>query len=154
VAGEGTGALRSGANPDGVRIALDNGAMAGSPPPGWPARDPATIGTEIEIPWAALGIADPPQGGVRIAAFALQRDAPRIDSMVPDTGIETVPIAPAPCAGDLNADGATNAADFTILAGTFGSSVPPSAPADLNADGVVNAADFVILAGDFGCPTP
>ena len=55
------------------------------------------------------------------------------------------------CAGDINGDGFTNAADFTILAGNFGSSVPPNTGGDLNGDGVVNAADFVILAGDFGC---
>jgi hypothetical protein len=59
---------------------------------------------------------------------------------------------PAPaCAGDINNDGATNAADFTILAGNFGASVTPNTNGDLNADGLVNAADFVIFAGDFGC---
>jgi hypothetical protein len=59
---------------------------------------------------------------------------------------------PAPtCAGDINGDGQTNAADFVILAGAFGSAVPPGTSGDLNADGIVNAADFVILAGDFGC---
>jgi hypothetical protein len=59
---------------------------------------------------------------------------------------------PAPtCAGDVNGDGQTNAADFTILAGAFGSAVPPGTSGDLNGDGIVNAADFVILAGDFGC---
>ena len=60
--------------------------------------------------------------------------------------------APPPaCAGDINGDGFTNAADFTILAGNFGSAVTPNTDGDLNGDGVVNAADFVILAGDFGC---
>ena len=59
---------------------------------------------------------------------------------------------PAPtCAGDINHDGFTNAADFTILAGNFGNAVTPGADGDLNGDGVVNAADFTILAGDFGC---
>ena len=60
-------------------------------------------------------------------------------------------IAPPACAGDVNGDGFTNAADFTILAGNFGSNVPPNTGGDLNGDGIVNAADFVILAGDFGC---
>ena len=55
------------------------------------------------------------------------------------------------CAGDINGDGLTNAADFTILAGNFGSAVLPNTDGDLNGDGLVNAADFVILAGDFGC---
>ena len=59
--------------------------------------------------------------------------------------------APAVCIGDVNGDGSTNAADFTILAGNFGSNVPPNTGGDLNGDGIVNAADFTILAGDFGC---
>ena len=61
-----------------------------------------------------------------------------------------VALAPA-CAADINGDGATNAADFTILAGNFGNAVPPGTTGDLNNDGLVNAADFVVLAGDFGC---
>lgn len=59
---------------------------------------------------------------------------------------------PAPnCAGDINGDGSTNVADFTILAGNFGSAVSPNTSGDFNGDGLVNAGDFVILAGDFGC---
>ena len=58
--------------------------------------------------------------------------------------------APA-CSGDINGDGFTNAADFTILAGNFGGSVAPNTNGDLNGDGLVNASDFTILAGDFGC---
>jgi hypothetical protein len=58
---------------------------------------------------------------------------------------------PEPCIGDLNGDGDTNAADFTILAGNFGMAVPPGTGGDLNGDGIVNAADFTILAGDLGC---
>jgi hypothetical protein len=58
---------------------------------------------------------------------------------------------PGECAGDVNGDGDTNAADFTILAGNFGASVAPNTSGDLNGDGIVNAADFTILAGDFGC---
>ena len=59
---------------------------------------------------------------------------------------------PAPgCAGDINTDGTTNAADFTMLAGSFGSAVPPNTNGDLNGDEFVDAADFTILAGDFGC---
>jgi hypothetical protein len=61
-------------------------------------------------------------------------------------------LSPAPtCAGDVNGDGSTNAADFTILAGAFGTMVPAGTAGDLNGDGAVNAADFVILASDFGC---
>mgnify|MGYP001168300466 CR=1 FL=1 len=56
-----------------------------------------------------------------------------------------------PCAGDVNGDDRTNAADFTILAGNFGSAVQRCTGGDLNRDGLVNAADFTILAGNFGC---
>ena len=60
-------------------------------------------------------------------------------------------IVPA-CAGDINGDGVTNAADFTVLAGNFGGGPGLTrAHGDLNGDGFVNAADFTILAGDFGC---
>jgi hypothetical protein len=60
-------------------------------------------------------------------------------------------VAPS-CVGDINGDGSTNAADFVILAGNFGTMVMPhNTGGDLNGDGLVNASDFVILAGDFGC---
>lgn len=58
------------------------------------------------------------------------------------------------CLGDVNGDGFTNAADFTILAGQFGQGTPDCRErwqGDLNCDGVVNASDFTILAGSFGC---
>jgi hypothetical protein len=60
-------------------------------------------------------------------------------------------LTPSACPGDINTDGDTNAADFVILAGNFGASVPPNTSGDLNGDGLVNSSDFVILAGDFGC---
>jgi hypothetical protein len=63
----------------------------------------------------------------------------------------TIRIPTPSCTGDINNDGSTNAADFTILAGNFGASVTPNTNGDLNGDGLVNAADFTILAGDFGC---
>ena len=59
---------------------------------------------------------------------------------------------PPPCVGDINGDGLTNAADFTTMAGNYGSG--PGYPlwyGDLNDDGYINASDFVILAGDYGC---
>jgi hypothetical protein len=65
--------------------------------------------------------------------------------------VESLLAPPTSCAGDVNGDGATNASDFTILAGAFGTSVTVGTNGDLNGDGLVNAADFVILAGDFGC---
>ena len=65
--------------------------------------------------------------------------------------IGALEFAPSACAGDINGDGYTNAADFVILAGHFGSAVGFNSSGDINGDGLVNAADFVILAGDFGC---
>ncbi len=58
--------------------------------------------------------------------------------------------APA-CIGDISGDGASNSADFNILASNFGASVTPNTNGDLTGDGIVNSADFNILAGDFGC---
>jgi hypothetical protein len=61
------------------------------------------------------------------------------------------PATPSPCIGDANDDARTDAADFIVLAGSYGAPVPPGTPGDFNADGIVNAADFTILAGNFGC---
>ena len=96
VAAEGTGELRSGQNPAGVRIALDNGATAGSPPPGRAALDPATLGVELHVPWLALGLGGPPGAPIRCAVFAVQRDPASIDHMLPDTGIGGFPIPAGP----------------------------------------------------------
>lgn len=60
--------------------------------------------------------------------------------------------APAPCPGDITGDGATNSADFNVLASNFGDGPGAThAEGDLSGDGFVNSADFNILAGDFGC---
>lgn len=50
--------------------------------------------------------------------------------------------------GDLNNDGAVDAADLAILLGAWGPC--PNCPPDLNGDGVVNAADLAILLGNWG----
>jgi hypothetical protein len=55
------------------------------------------------------------------------------------------------CPGDVNGDGVTNEADFTVLAANFGIAVSPGRSGDLTADGVVSSGDFTVLAGDFGC---
>jgi predicted outer membrane repeat protein len=98
--------------------------------------------------------------------------APRfIDNpFVADTGVGPAPVVdmgayeyqgPPPCSGDINGDGSTNLADFTILATNFGATGLPFGSGqsrglgDLNDDGSVNLADFTILASDFGCaPLP
>jgi len=64
----------------------------------------------------------------------------------------TIRIPTPSCVGDINGDGSTNALDFNILAGNFGSGPGATqAQGDLNTDGFVNALDFNLLAGDFGC---
>ncbi len=65
------------------------------------------------------------------------------------------PPPPPPCLGDLNADGAVNTLDLTIILSAFGSVVtPPGAGADLNASGTVDTADLVIFLGRFGATCP
>lgn len=58
---------------------------------------------------------------------------------------------PGGCPGDANADGATNAADLSVLLSQFGQNVAVGTGADVNADGVVNGADLSVLLGNFGC---
>lgn len=58
------------------------------------------------------------------------------------------------CPGDIDGSCATTAADFVILAASFGAAVTPGTSGDLNFDGLVTAADFVILAADFGATCP
>lgn len=54
------------------------------------------------------------------------------------------------CQGDINADGARNTADLTLLLATFGQSVPACTGGDLNSDGQVNTADLTLLLARFG----
>ena len=51
------------------------------------------------------------------------------------------------CVGDLNADGAVNSPDLTILFGAWGSA---SQVADLNNDGLVSGLDLVLLLASHG----
>ncbi len=60
-------------------------------------------------------------------------------------------VAPPACPGDVTGDGITNSADFNVMAGNFGGSVPAWTSGDLDGNGVVDSSDFNILAGDFGC---
>jgi uncharacterized membrane protein len=56
------------------------------------------------------------------------------------------------CDGDVNGDGATNAADFVVLAANFGAGPGASrSQGDLSGEGVVSSADFTILVADFEC---
>jgi hypothetical protein len=103
----------------------------------------------VYIPVTVSGNAPAGAATARIAIVYSQANESTGAALFDDV---TIAFTPAPaCVGDINGDGFTNAGDFVILAGNFGSSVPPNTAGDLNGDGVVNASDFVILAGDFGC---
>ena len=57
----------------------------------------------------------------------------------------------APCATDINGDGATDGIDLGVLLGAWGT---PSAAADFDGDGTVNGDDLGILLAAWGqCPT-
>lgn len=58
---------------------------------------------------------------------------------------------PPGCAGDVNGDDATDAADLSVVIGNFGMAVAPGTNGDINGDGMVDAADLSVLIGDFGC---
>jgi dienelactone hydrolase len=61
-------------------------------------------------------------------------------------------VEPPACAGDVNASGGTDVADFAILVGNFGMASGAGVEhGDLNADGGVDTLDFAIFASDFGC---
>lgn len=67
------------------------------------------------------------------------------------TGLTWEPFfSQTPCPGDLNGDGAVDAADLSVLIGSFGQAVAPGTGADFNGDGIVDAADLSVLIGAFG----
>lgn len=168
----GNGFLSGGTNPNGLQYAISNANTSGVTGSSVVNAALATSGFEIAIPIADLGLAPGHTDPIRVLAFLMRSNGvissqvlPPIAGNATDLGVfpdftaiagtqfATITTAPAPgeCPGDVNGDGFTNAADFTILAGNFGASVPVNTGGDLNGDGTVNAADFVILAGDFGC---
>ncbi|MFM7051889.1 MAG: dockerin type I repeat-containing protein, partial [Planctomycetota bacterium] len=51
----------------------------------------------------------------------------------------------APCVGDINNDGNVNAADLSLLLGSWGGTI-----GDINGDGFTNAADLSLLLGNWG----
>jgi hypothetical protein len=100
----------------------------------------------------SAGLPDVAHGALALAELLAPGSIESVLAIPYNADICTIPPA---CPGDINGDGNTNAADFTILAGNFGAG-PGATPAqgDLTGDGFVNAADFTILAGGFGCTTP
>ncbi|MBX7134393.1 MAG: hypothetical protein K1X67_17105 [Fimbriimonadaceae bacterium] len=67
-------------------------------------------------------------------------DPTRVDSSAPLRG----------CQQDSNGDGVIDAADLSVLLGSFGQAVQVNTLGDLNADGLVNSADLSVLLGAFG----
>jgi len=64
--------------------------------------------------------------------------------------LRTIEVGAFSIAGDLNNDGAVDAADLAILFGALGRCPAAGAcPADLNANGVVNGADLAIVLGNW-----
>jgi hypothetical protein len=64
-----TGDLREGTNPNGAMVALDNSNAAGVTDSTAATASTAVKGFEMFIPYADLGVADPPSGTVKLAAF-------------------------------------------------------------------------------------
>jgi len=84
-----------------------------------------------------------PTANMRIK-FVAKDDAP---GSVVEAGIDDLTVSNYECAadvfGDLNGDGAVNAADLAVLLGQWGA----AGSADLNGDGIVDAADLAALLG-------
>jgi hypothetical protein len=129
----------------GVVVASDNNTLAGTIGEGAFATSTVVVVTD----GAPAQLGQPL--GVRLVNLNV------VDPVFPDSDLEVdfddvrLDATPNPVCPDVNGDGVTNASDFTVLAGNFGSAVPVNTAGDLNGDGVVNAADFTILAGAFGC---
>lgn len=88
-----------------------------------------------------LDLALPSSSGVLGADGGVAfNDPTRVDSSAPLRG----------CQQDSNGDGLIDAADLSVLLGSFGQSVRVNTLGDLNADGLVNSADLSVLLGAFG----
>jgi hypothetical protein len=138
--------------------------------------NPPQDGTALYYALAQLGQPVPvPQTGVQVVTFRFRVQSafastqveilPSLTVTTPaDTVVYdgTVPgldvlgtITPAtivqvvPCVGDIDANGAVNGADLSILLGQWGL----TGSADIDANGIVNGADLSILLGNWGqCP--
>jgi hypothetical protein len=96
-----------------------------------------------DIEWLEPGTSPPSRGRYRVLrwGYETQPGVPALVTAAPPPG----------CAVDANEDGATNAADLSVLLAQFGASVAAGTVADFNGDGLVNGADLSVLLGAFGC---
>jgi len=170
----GNGFLSGGTNTNGLEYAINNANTSGVTGSSVANAALATSGFEIAIPLADLGLSPGHSDPINILAFLMKSDGTVSSQVLPPisgnganlglapnfasisgTQFVQVTIAPPPsCPGDVTGDGATNVADFNILASHFGQSVDPNTNGDLSGDGFVDVADFNVLASDFGCITP
>jgi hypothetical protein len=101
---------------------------------------------------------DTPDGFETTWSFAVGGDD-RIYLLNDDTErweVYDIGMGAAPCAGDVNGDGATDLADLTVLLAAYGSaSGDPEyvAGADFDDDGDVDLTDLNFLLADYGCGT-
>ena len=81
------------------------------------------------------------------------------DPTTVDTGIGPAPVVDmgayelqaSSCIGDINGDGAVDAADLSVLLSEFATAGPQG---DVNGDGAVDSADLAVLIGVFGSACP
>jgi trimeric autotransporter adhesin len=103
--------------------------------------------------WEAVGNADntafnalvlPLESGERLLVSG---QFTQVDGQAANRLVEFVGCPNEAIAGDLNGDGAVDAADLALFLGSWGGSDPN---ADLNGDGSIDAADLSILLGNWG----
>jgi hypothetical protein len=129
-----SGPLTNGVDPTGhVQMYAPNPTQAGSSLSHW---DTALQPNELMEP----SITSPP---IHDPGLAFE--------LMVDIGWAPAPVQVAPCAGDVDGDGATGLPDFNILAENYSKAVPAGTLGDLNGDGFVGQPDYVILSTDFGC---
>lgn len=104
-------------------------------------------GSELPLPERIISIGEDADGELYLAAVGIDpRQGGGIDGMVVRI---TAPLVP----GDYNGNGVVDAADYTVLRDSLGST-GAGLPADGNGDGVVDTADYTFWAARFGDGAP
>ncbi len=93
--------------------------------------------------------------GIYSFAVGVGGSITQIGAINPTQGIAPRSIAvwtpPPLCPADANGDGATDAADLSVLLGNFGNPAAGPLFGDFNGDGLCNNADLSVLLANFGC---